>query len=400
MKQAFLKALSIGVHGDLSESRRLAIQLGTLDAYWTFVCIAVYFGIALHFKTYPIAILHFISLNLILVGLWLLTKKRYDLGRFLIHFICIYEVFLTVDCYPANSGIELFYIPTIMIPFITFSVDEQWKGNIQVVLGSLAYIVQHFIGTGVVFDINPMPVDRGVAIGFVISYMPLILGFLRWQVKDTKDKLVEQQKELLHSSTMKVIGEMSVNLAHEINNPLQSLSLQLSVLKDKNRAATEEEMQKMEMTIQKMGKMIHGIKELGEKSIKARQEFHFSKVLEDILILSAERIKEEGIQVYINGDSGLEINGHSGQIAQVLMNLLNHAFHSVKKLNDKGIWIELSEKNHFLQITVSTKATRESGWVELNLSKSIVEKNKGSLFLDESTADQKHILLLPLAGKI
>lgn len=400
MKQAFLKALSIGVHGDLSESRRLAIQLGTLDAYWTFVCIAVYLGIALHFKTYPIAILHFVSLNLILVGLWLLTKKRYDLGRFLIHFICIYEVFLTVDCYPANSGIELFYIPTIMIPFITFSVDEQWKGNIQVVLGSLAYIVQYFIGTGVVFDVNPMPVDRGVAIGFVISYMPLILGFLRWQVKDTKDKLVEQQKELLHSSTMKVIGEMSVNLAHEINNPLQSLSLQLSVLKDKKRAATEEEMLRMEETIQKMGKMIHGIQELGEKSLKARQEFHFSKVLEDILILSADRIKEDGIQVYINGDSALEINGHSGQIAQVLMNLLNHAFHSVKKLNDKKIWIDLSEKNHFLQITVSTKATRESRWVELNLSKSIVEKNKGSLFQDESTADQKHILLLPLAGKI
>lgn len=400
MKQAFLRALSIGVHGDLSDSRKLAIQLGTLDAYWSFVCIAVYFFIALHFKTYPIAILHFFSMNLIIVGLWLLTKKHYDLGRFLIHFICIYEVFFTVDCYPANSGIELFYIPTILIPFITFSVDEQWKGNIQVFLGSLAYIAQYFIGTGVVFDINPMPIDRGVAIGFVLSYMPLILGFLRWQVKDTKDKLVENQKELLHSSTMKVIGEMSVNLAHEINNPLQSLSLQLSVLKDKNRPATKEEMERMEETIQKMGKMIQGIKELGQKSQKARQEFRFSKLLEDILILSSDRIKEAGIQIYINGDSELDISGHSGEIAQVLMNLLDHAIHSVKKTSEKGIWLDLREKNHFLQITVTTKVSKESQWVELDISKSIVERNKGSLFLDESTDDQKHVMLLPLSGKI
>ena len=395
MKSAIMWAVSVGVHDDLSESKRVAIQLGTLDAYWSFTCIACYFFIALYFKTYPIAMVHLFSLVLLPFSLWLLSKKRYDLGRFIIHFICIYEVFFTVDCYPPNSGIELFYFPTIMIPFITFSVDEQWKGNIQVVLASIVYVVQSYLGTGLIFEVNPLPVHQGVAIGFVLSYIPLILGFLRWQVKSSRDKMMNQQEKLLQSSTMKAIGEMSVQIAHEINNPLQALSLQLAVIREKGMAVSREEMSKMEETIQKMGKLIQGIKDLGCGS-ETKDEFIFSKILEDILVISADRIKDLGIKVYINGDTELRVYAHSVQIYQVLMNLFTNAMNSLKNEEERWIRIDVSVKNHFMHISVTTKASTIT--TDLDVSRSVVEKSNGSLFLDPLSSHTRIVVLLPLAN--
>lgn len=392
MKSFIMKALSIGAHEELSESKKVAIQLGTLDAYWSFTCIASYFFIGLYFKTYPIAIVHFSSLCLLVFSLWLLSKKKYDFGRFLIHFICIYEVFFTVDCYPPNSGIELFYFPTIMIPFITFSVDEQWKGNIQVVLASIVYIVHSYLGTGLIFDVNPMPVDRGIAVGFVLSYIPLILGFLRWQVKMSRDKVMDQHEELLQTSTMKAIGEMSVEIAHEINNPLQSLSLQLSVMKE--RGATPSDLDNMEHTIQKIGKLVQGIKDLGSKSEK-KDEFVFSKIMEDLLAISADRIKEMGIQVFIEGDSELKIYGHSRQIFQVMNKLFNCSINSLKDEQNKWIKINVCKKNQFIHITMMTNVSMVV--TDLEISKSVLEKSNGSVFLDPLSSHTKIIMLLPLA---
>jgi hypothetical protein len=393
MKPAIIRALSIGVHEDLSESKRVAIQLGTLDAYWSFTCMACYFVFALYFKTYPIATVHFSSLCLLVFSLWLLTKKKYDFGRFLIHFICIYEVFFTVDCYPPNSGIELFYFPTIMIPFITFSVDEQWKGNIQVVLASIVYIVHSYLGTGILFNVNAMPVDRGVAVGFVLSYIPLILGFLRWQVKNSRDKVMEQHADILDNSTMKVIGEMSVEIADKINNPLQSLSLQVAVLKNKG-TASEEDMTKMEQTIYKIGKLVQGIKDLRSKS-EIKDDFLFSKALEDILIISADRIKDQNIKVYIEGDTQLKVHAHSRQIFQVLMKLITEAMNSLKDEDQKWIKIDICRKNNFIHVSMMTNVSTFK--TDLDVSKSVVERSNGSIFLDPLSSHSRIVLLLPLS---
>lgn len=399
MRSVFLKAVSIGVSDDLSDQRRLAIKIGTLDAYWSFVCAFIFLIVGALHGSKALVFVHVMSMIAYILGIGLLMKRKYDLARFLVHCVCIVEVYLTVDSYPVISGVDLFYFPTMMIPFLTFSIDEQWKGNIQIVLASLAYVLQQYLGIGYFLPVNEnTPVDKMVSIILVISYVPLILGTLRWQVKVTKDKLLAKQEELLHTSTMKVIGEMSVEIAHELSNPLQKLSLQMSILKDKG-IIPEDEMQKFKESIQSMGTMILGLKNLG-KNGQPESDFNFSKVLEDVLILCADKIKEEGIQVYINGDTQLKVLGHSSQISQVLINLLSKAIHSMRDVKEKWIRVDLVEKNHFLQISVSTETGSSFYELDLEVPKSIVENNRGSMFFDRSVTNEKLIILLPLTGKI
>lgn len=400
MRSAFLRAVSIGITKDLPEQRRLAIQIGTLDAYWSFVCAFIFLLVGYFHGSKPLVLVHAASMVAYVVGMWFLIRRNYDIARFLIHCVCIVEVYLTVDSYPVISGVDLFYFPTMMIPFLTFSVDEQWKGNIQIALACLAYVLQQYLGIGYFLPVmENTPVDKMVSIILVVSYVPLILGTLRWQVKATKDKLMAKQEELLHTSTMKVIGEMSVEIAHEINNPLQKLSLQMSILNDKGNIP-KEDMKKIDETIQNIGKMIQGLKNLGQKEQRYEEEFYFSKVLEDVLILSADKIKESGIQVYINGDTQLKVLGHSSQISQVLITLLSKAIHSMQTSKEKWIKIDLHEKNHFLQIAFSTESSSSFYELDLEISKSIVEKNKGSMFFDKSKPSSKLVILLPLTGKI
>lgn len=400
MKSAFLRAVSIGVTEDLSDQRRLAIQIGTLDAYWSFFCAFIFLLVGYFHKSPDLVLVHAASMVAYIIGMWLLVQRKYDLARFFVHCTCIVEVYLTVDSYPVMSGVDLFYFPTMMIPFLTFSIDEQWKGNIQIALACFAYILQQYLGIGYFLPVmEKTPVDKMISIVLVVSYVPLILGTLRWQVKVTKDKLISQQENLLHASTMKVLGEMSVQIAHEINNPLQKLSLQMNVLNDKG-SIPESDMNCIKETIQSMGKMIQGLKKLGENGAVPAEEFYFSKVLEDVLVLSSDKIKEAGIQVFINGDTELKVLGRSSQISQVLINLLSKAIHSMQMADEKWIKIDLVEKNHFLQISFSTKSTSSFYELDLETSKGIVEKNKGSMFFDKTAPSSKLVILLPLTGKI
>lgn len=400
-----LRAVSIGVDRSLNDGKRLAIQITTLDIYWTMICIIAYFALAFQRSQNALATFHVFGFFGMLLGLFFIYKKYYDLGRFLTHLICVAETYFTADCYDINSGVGLFYIPCIMIPFVTFDIKEQWKGNIQVIFAASIYVLQYFTGTGVFFDaITSIPSDRLIAILFVVTYIPLILGFLRWQVKVSREKLAFEQMENLQASTKKILEEKSIEIAHEMNNPLQKMSLQVAILKDKCDEAEatkgfKQQLRVIDESIHNMGRMVHQLKHLAGKKSELSNYFMFSKILEDVLVLHSERLTSNKVTLYIEGDSELNLLGSSTEISHVLSHLLNEAIDGIKGLEERWIRIEVLEKNSFLQIMFkdSRKVLGPDVIHKLGKVQVLVERNNGRLYCDEMLETFQYIMLLPLA---
>lgn len=404
LKAKFIRALSLGLKPGLSEGKKLSIQIATLDAYWSLTTIAFYIITALIRDFHPLLYVHCASFFLISIGTVLLWKHHYDVARFMIHFVCLGELFLTADAYGANSGVENFYFTSIAIPFVTFSLEERWKGNIQVIMASLVLITQQTIGSNHFLPtIEILPGDKITAIIVVISYFLLIFGVVRRQVRLGQMEVAQKQKDLIHSSNMIVLGEMSATVAHEINNPLQSLSLQTSVLRERlterdvDLRLVDAHLVKMEDTILRVGKLVHGLKKLSEsKTAPSIETFQFMKLLDNVLDTSAERFHAYGTKLFINGDTSKEIKGHSSQIGDVLMKLLHDAGEAVKNQDEKWIRIEVTEKNSFLQISVSNPGKGDSYEASGHVLKNVIEKNNGSLYYDDSGSHSKYVMLLPL----
>lgn len=421
LKSLLWSAFSIGIHDGLSEEKKLALRIALMDAYWSLVAMSFYTFYSFHNNLFPAFYIHCACFALTIFGTFLLSLRKYDFGRILIHQVGLAEIFLTADAVGVTSGYEFYYFTSIAVPFITFTFEEQWKATMLTTIACLTLIFQQIAGHGLIMNhMEVPPEDRMIAILFVMFYVLTVFTIGRIQLKRAQKSLRDRSDELMKASNLIILGEMSAGIAHEINNPLQSLSLNLMVMKDKyphhdliSHYALNESL------IQKMGKMVQGLKDLSKSDQAYDTEvFVFSKVMEDVLAITSGRIKKNNIQIFIHDEQLLKTRASKVQMTQVLINLLNNSIDAIKLLEVRWIKIEVESWDQFLQISISdsgkgisnhvadnmmrpfftTKDRNHGTGLGLSISKSIVEKNNGSLFYDASSENTKFILLLPKEG--
>lgn len=420
LKDFFARAISIGVYPQLSEEKKLAIQLATVDGYWTFLTLFGYFAYSLMEGKYPLYLFHGASLLLVGVGVYSYSLRRYDLGRFLVNIIGMSIVFITADAARPNVGFEFYYLTAIAVPFIIFTQDEWRKGLLLTIFSTSLFIFQQVFGTGLIMDIiETGPEERIVAVLFIISYFILIFTVGRWQIRARQRELAHQQQELIHSSSLVALGEMAAGIAHEINNPLQALSLQLTVLKDmKDEKESLAQMNKMEDTVQKMGKLVRGLKHLSRKdAADPIENFTTKDMIDSVMNISSDRFDRKGVTVKFKGNSEQMFSGHLIQMSQVLINLLNNSIHAVKDLPEKWVEIEVRETknsvqlmitdsgtgieesiaNHIMKPFFTTKGPQIGTGLGLSISHSIVQKHGGILYYDRGYPNTRFVIELPMA---
>lgn len=418
IKAFFTKVLSLGFHPELEEGKKFALQVSTLDAYWSIIAFTFYSIYTYAHEQYPLFYFHVLNLFLMFCSLLLIRNRFYDLGRILIHQAGLLGIFICADAFGNDSGFEYYYFTSVIMPHLSFSLKEIWKGIILSAITCTVFVTQQIIGTGLLVNkLVAPPEEKLIAIVFVLLFTLTVLTVARWRLWHAQKEILRQQNDLIHSSNLLALGEMAAGIAHEINNPLQVLGLQLTVLKDKIPKEEHDYVSKMNASVQKMGRMVQGLKDLSRNtSIDSKEDFLFSNIIEDVLVVFADRIKENGVTLSIIGDPLLKVHGHSIQISQVIINLLNNSLDAVKNLGEKWIRIELSVKNSFLQVSVidsgkgipnetrakimnpffTTKRPSEGTGLGLSISQKIVEKNNGKLFYDANSSNTKFVLLLPL----
>lgn len=421
LKILFWSAFSIGIHDGLSEEKKLALRIALMDAYWSLVAMSFYTVYSFQNNLFPAAYIHLACFTLTILGTVFLGLRKYDVGRILIHQIGLLEIFLTADAVGVKSGYEFYYFTSIAVPFIVFTFDEQWKAITLTTISCSVLLFQQIAGDGLIMNhMEVPPEDRMIAVLFVMSYVLTVFSIGRIQLKKAHKNLKERSDELMKASNLIALGEMSAGIAHEINNPLQSLSLNLMVMKDKfphEDLISHHSIN--ESLIQKMGKMVQGLKDLSKSDQQHDAEvFVFSKIMEDVLAITAGRIKKNNIQIFIHDEQLLKTRASKVQVTQVLINLINNSIDAIKQLEVKWIKVEVEKWDQFLQISISdsgkgissnvadnmmqpfftTKDRNHGTGLGLSISKSIIEKNNGSLFYDSSSENTKFVILLPKEG--
>lgn len=161
------------------------------------------------------------------------------------------------------------------------------------------------------------------------------------------------QDGLVHAARMAALGQMSAALAHEINQPLTALRMQLAsqrLLLDSGRSeAVREGLGQVEGLIERMAALTSHLKTFARKSPTGLpQRLRLDEVLEQALQLLGPRIRNEGVEVIRQLPPDAWVSGDAIRLEQVLINLLNNALdamhgRTVRQLRiearrDMGIW--------------------------------------------------------------
>ena len=240
------------------------------------------------------------------------------------------------------------------------------------------------------------------------------------QILDITD-IKSAQQGLAYNSKMIALGEMASGIAHEINNPLAIINLNASAIVEAmiDNPGDKEILTfagKIKNTVMRINDVVVSLRKLSRNSENLKvEQVHLQDVIHDALALCLEKFKAGGISLTTNiNDSKLECR--SVEISQVLINLLNNAFHALQNEKVKEILVESKVLKEIVRIEVSdsgrgipddikakimepfftTKPVGVGTGLGLSISRNIIDSHHGRLFLDENSPRTKFVIELPI----
>ncbi|MCP5107995.1 MAG: hypothetical protein GY950_31690 [bacterium] len=177
---------------------------------------------------------------------------------------------------------------------------------------------------------------NGFVLGVSHSIIENIYSFERvyvFIITDLSEKR-EIEKKLKQKEHFALIGEMSAGIAHEIRNPLASISGSVQFLSKELKLDTEYQ-HLMEIIVKESSRLSNSIEvflDYAKTTPLQKTGFDLAQVVNDVAELVA--INHPGITLVKKYSEGNLIHADLKKVDQVIWNLINN---SVKALNGKGI---------------------------------------------------------------
>ena len=229
--------------------------------------------------------------------------------------------------------------------------------------------------------------------------------------RKTQDALIANEK-------LAVAGRLAATIAHEIHNPLDSVSNLLYLMR--NGATAEESVQFMEMAEQELARVTQISRAmLGlYRESKAPVLVDLKEMLQEILLLMERRFSDHGVILQANLPSGICVGGFPAELRQVFSNLITNAVEAAGQggevrvsiipekgsftkggpmhpagatitISDNGPGISEEIQSHLFQPFYTTKGEHGTG-LGLWVSRGIVTKHGGSIELTSNTSEAAH----------
>jgi PAS domain S-box-containing protein len=226
------------------------------------------------------------------------------------------------------------------------------------------------------------------------------------------------QEALMANEKLAVAGRLAATIAHEIHNPLDSVSNLLYLMR--HGANEQEQVQFMDMAEQELMRVTQISRAmLGlYRESKAPVLVELKGMLQEILLLLERRVAELGITVSTNMPEPLLVAAFPAELRQVFTNLITNAAEAagpggaikisiapqaacvdgggqkrpagvVVSVTDNGAGIADDVRPHLFQPFFTTKGERGTG-LGLWVSRGIINKHGGTLSLESETSGASH----------
>jgi two-component system C4-dicarboxylate transport sensor histidine kinase DctB len=137
------------------------------------------------------------------------------------------------------------------------------------------------------------------------------------------------QSELVHAGKMVALGQMSAGMVHELNQPLgalRTLSDNACVLLEQNRLVdVRGNLERIAHLVDRLGRLTYQLKAFAHKTGPVREPVSLQQVIANAQFLVFQRLRDNGVEMAVQVQSGLAALAEESRLEQVLVNLLGNA---------------------------------------------------------------------------
>jgi PAS domain S-box-containing protein len=251
----------------------------------------------------------------------------------------------------------------------------------------------------------PIRDKRGETIGIVVVFRDITME------RKTQDALIANEK-------LAVAGRLAATIAHEIHNPLDSVSNLLYLMR--NGASPEETNQFMDMAEQELTRVTQISRAmLGlYRESKAPVIVDLKEMLQEILLLLERRLTDLRVTVSTDIPKPITVAAFPAELRQVFTNLITNAAEAASPggeirvsirpqaagvdeagktipagatvtIADNGVGVQEDIQPYLFQPFFTTKGEHGTG-LGLWVSRGIINKHGGTIFLESDTSDAAH----------
>jgi len=263
--------------------------------------------------------------------------------------------------------------------------------------------------------------DEVAARKLVEEQLQILNEELEQRVERRTRELQETQLHYLHTEKLSAIGKLSASIAHEFNNPLQSVMTILKGMK-KTAALEEDDGEMLDLAIgesERMKNLIRSLHEFNRPSPGKKVAMDVHKSINSLLLLSkSDFMRKRIVTVLIFAEKLPQILAIPDQIKQLLINLLANAadacpdggqitistWQEEKRvavaIQDNGIGIEPEKMGLIFQPFYTTKPAVKGTGLGLSVCHGIVQQHQGEIRVESQPGKgTTFTVLLPVNGE-
>ncbi len=338
-----------------------------------------------------------------------------------------------------DCGADMLFVALIAVPFALFDLAAILPLVIGVALPIIGFVL---VESGVLAHLRPPPANYSapayhlfsaiVALSVVVFAMVQMSRAnarseraLRLDIDErerTKRELIATRQASIVAAKMAALGEMSANVAHEVNNPLTAIRLgaqRLGVLAARDRLdvpAVLRAARDIDATVERIRRIVAALGFFARQSDDdpMRPENVLS-IVSSTVELCARRFQLREIALEIDSiPPDLYVSCRGTQISLVLMNLLSNAYDAVENqpirrvrvaarasgddieiaVADSGPGVPAEIASRIMEPFFTTKEMGKGTGLGLSLSAGIAAAHGGRLTLDRAASETCFVLAL------
>ena len=235
------------------------------------------------------------------------------------------------------------------------------------------------------------------------------------------------ERQLAQSAKLASLGQMAASVAHELNNPLTSISSYAQMLSrifkmSGKREKEEQFVDKILSSTERIEQLIGKLMDYSRMDTEDKKPLEINEIIEDTLSFSEFDLTRGNVRIAKKLGANLpSIFGSDNQLQQVLINLLSNANYFLQKqgggtitirsykerdktvrieVKDNGPGMSSEEAEHIFEPFFTTKPRGEGTGLGLNIVQNIINKHNGDIKVKTGLGKgTKFTIILPAYSK-
>ncbi|MFG1485501.1 ATP-binding protein [Halobacteriovorax sp. RZ-1] len=236
-----------------------------------------------------------------------------------------------------------------------------------------------------------------------------------------RNREIDSQKATIDKmSKWTALGQMAANIAHEVNNPLAIIELQVQAIERRGEKITSDQLLEKIRSIgdqkNRIANIVSSLNIYSQDDRSMREMTSLSSIIHDSIALFKTGLVDESLRIVFSNDADSDlVTINSSEVIQVLINLFNNSHDAIAGLKEQWIEINLLDDTDHVIVEVldsgqgiekeiaqkifnrfyTTKSKEKGTGLGLNISREIIMDHGGTLTYDPDSEYTTFMITLP-----